>query len=253
MSGSISPAFPNVPLTAGVPPVGILLGAIRNPQILLTTDAAASLSSLFYPQWGIFSPFGLPVVTGDSVLQVEFRKDWKISDFPIEAGGFESYNKVETPFDIRIAFSVGGSLENRRTFLELVKAVCSTTAVYSVVTPEAVYLNANACHYDYARQVRSGQQLIVVEIFLNEVRVVASSTFTDTKQPDGADPTVTGSVQPDTSTSIPPLDAGAGASAAPVAATLPPSIAAPSLPPPGGPATASGSSSAAFYPGNIAT
>jgi hypothetical protein len=49
-----------------------------------------------------------PVITPDNVLSLEYKGEERVSNFPIEAGGFSSFNKVAIPFDLRIVMTCGG-------------------------------------------------------------------------------------------------------------------------------------------------
>src|SRR5215469_5882183 len=43
---------------------------------------------------------GLPTIfpVAASFVDVEYKQDWPISDYPVEQGGFQSYDKVRLPF-----------------------------------------------------------------------------------------------------------------------------------------------------------
>ena len=92
-------------------------------QGLLTSDGASDSGDSPGPQWGIFDQSLQPVIVGDSCLLVDYRKEFRISDYPIEQGDFASYNKVETPYDFKMTFTKGGSSSDRQTFLTAVAGV----------------------------------------------------------------------------------------------------------------------------------
>src|SRR5579875_727912 len=98
------PQYPDVPQAPGVPPVLRQVGQVANAVTLLTADASEVLQALGVlpgPQWGIFDQTGQPVIVGDSVVGVDYRKEYRAADYPVEGGSFANYNKVELPFDIR--------------------------------------------------------------------------------------------------------------------------------------------------------
>src|SRR4051812_4109671 len=120
MSGT---QFPNVPVAPGVPPVrrqALTLAGIV--PALLITDVLFGLQELFRPPWGIFTEGGSPVAVPDSFVEMEFRKDARISDYPTEQGGFESYDKVQQPYDSRVRFAVWSSAARRIEFLQAIDA-----------------------------------------------------------------------------------------------------------------------------------
>ena len=162
---------------------------------LLTQDAIGLLSGSFLQQqWGIFFG-GLPVVIADNVVEVQYRQQWSISDFPVERGAFESYDKVQIPYDARLRFTAGGSLANREAMLASIAAVAADTNLYDVVTPEAVYLSCNFTHYDYSRRSNEGLGLLSVDIWLIEVREAVSAAMTNTQSPSSAAQVNGGTVQ----------------------------------------------------------
>ena len=137
---------------------------------VLTQSSIAGLQLLFGEQWGVFLA-GAPVILFDTFVSIDYRQSWNISDYPVERGAFESYNKVFTPFEARVSFASGGSEYNRAALLASVAAIAGTLQLYDVVTPEAVYLSVNVKHYDYHRTSSNGVGLIKVDLHLEEVRV----------------------------------------------------------------------------------
>lgn len=186
--------FPIVPIAAGVPAIPRDPLAAAVTVALLTADAVISFFFGLGPKWGIFLN-GFPVVAADSVVSVEYRQDWVISDYPLEQGAFESYDKVQVPFVARLRFTAGGDELNRRALLDSVAAIAGDTNLYDVVTPEAVYTSCNITHYDYRRTAINGVGIIMVDIWLVEVRVTATIGFGNVQSPSAASPFDGGGVQ----------------------------------------------------------
>lgn len=159
--------MPFIPRVPGVP--GLTSYAAVAVQ-LLTRDViqALGIGLGLLPRWGIFFQ-GFPVIWADNQVSFEFRKDFTISNYPTEAGGFQSYNKVELPGDIRCRFSTGGSEFDRQRLLTSIDQVLATIDLYDVVTPEKVYLNYTFTHVDYNRK-SSNVGLLTVDLWLTEVR-----------------------------------------------------------------------------------
>src|ERR1700736_5452281 len=88
-------------------------------------------------QWGIFSN-GVQVVQAESVRSFSFKQDWPISNYQAEGGGFQSFNKVQLPFEPRVEFMSGGDEATRQALLDSVAAIAGDLNLYDVVTPEAV-------------------------------------------------------------------------------------------------------------------
>lgn len=182
-------------------------------------------------QWGIFDSSGNQLGSsssgGNSLLAAvikstflasgpilstnsfEFKRETRVSDFPLEDGGFASYNKVVLPGEPTVRYCFSGSVSDRTTFLTQLDAACQSTKLYSVKTPEITYLNYNITDYSLMRRADSGANLLIVELHLREIRQVSVS-YTNTpspiKQPQnpGANPNSSGGIvqpnAPDTST-----------------------------------------------------
>lgn len=184
MSSSV-PNLPGVPALFNNIPVSL-------PTLLLTDLISPSEFSQS-PAWGVFLG-GQPVVSFDTFLGIDFRQGWAISDYPVENGAFESYDKVDMPFDVRVRFAAGGSAENRQALLETVTVISETLDFYDVVTPEVIYQNCNVQHIDYRRTNTNGVGMITVEMWLLEIRVVPKRG-SDVIFPSSADPFNEGTTQ----------------------------------------------------------
>jgi hypothetical protein len=168
-------------------------------------------------QWGIFNSNGEAL--GDPAIftglvgnaleaaglgstlstgSVEYTKETKVSDYPVERGGFASYNKVETPASPIVTLCLSGTESNRKSFLESIDAACKSTELYSVVTPEVTYVDYSLERYNYQRRSSKGATLLIVEIALKEIRqvsaqyVTTTATAIDTPKDVGATPSASG-------------------------------------------------------------
>lgn len=184
--------YPYVPIAPGVPLVARIAASIAPNPIF----AAADVSGLPLggtPQWGIYDSSGNQVVQADSVISFEFEQDYRISDNPVEgtpgsgASGFETYNKVTEPFQTRITFAKGGTIADRQVFLANVQSVANDLNVYSVITPEQTYPSCNITHWGYHRTADQGVTLMLVDVWLEEIIVLAGAAFTNTTDPSGSD------------------------------------------------------------------
>lgn len=193
--------FPSVPKLPGVP---ALPRSAKFPPIVRAGLGLlqGTLWRIFQVQtrWGIWDSKGKPL--GDpskftglignaleaaglgstlSTGSVDYSKETRVSDFPLERGGFAAYNKVETPAAPQVVLCMQGSEKNRRTFLEAIDKACKSTDLYSVVTPEVTYINYTVERYNYARHHSKGATLLIVEITLKEIREVSALYTTSNK------------------------------------------------------------------------
>lgn len=194
------PKYPDVPQSPGVPAV------FRDPTepvfntILLLADVATILRAFEGPQWGIFTANGAPVAIPDSVLTVDFRREWRISDYPVEQGGFETYDKVSVPYDARVRLSCDGTATPRSLFLSQIDTAAKSLDLFTVATPDAIYASVNIIHYDYRRSRDGGVGIIQVDVWLEEVRTSVQTQFTNTQVETSQADTSLGQVQAGTPT-----------------------------------------------------
>lgn len=166
----------------GLPSLPAAIADLFTTVELITSDGPGVPSASSSSQWGIFSN-GNPVVVADNVLSMEFKQEFRISNYPVEGGAFASYNKVQMPFEVRFRFSTGGNTSKRSAMLNSIGAVIGDINLYDVVTPDATYLNGNFTHQDYRRTAQEGAGLLSVDVSMQEVRsasLIVSSSGTGT-------------------------------------------------------------------------
>ncbi len=184
-------------------------GVFKDGEPVLTTGPSRSLPGLLQSALDIVdsvsSIFSGPSPGPDSVVALEYRQDWELSDYPVEKGGFQSYNKVQRPFDVRVRFSKGGSDAARSAFLALVDSLAKTLDTYDVVTPEKTYTNVNINHQNFARAADTAG-MVIVDLWFLEIRETATQQFTDsqpltnTQDPSGESPQSSGPVSAEAAT-----------------------------------------------------
>lgn len=180
----------------GIPSLlGQVANVVNNANLVLA-DAANILGIFGPPQWGLFNDDGSLALAPDSIISVDFKRDWKVPNYPQEEGAFETYNKVTMPFDARVRMTKGGTDAQRSAFLDAVDVAADSLNLYDVVMPDVTYQNANIVNYSYQRSATNGVGLLTVDLWLLEIRQTATATFSNTAAPSGADPVSNGSVQP---------------------------------------------------------
>lgn len=185
-----------VPDVAGVPP--IFRSAAAPIVELLTGDTFSGFGAGLTPVWGIYQN-GQPVIPADTATAFNFRREWAVADYPVEDGGFESYDKVNLPFEPRVDLTCGGPVENREAFLAAIDRLANTLDLFDVVTPETTYTSVNIQHYDYRRTSRNNLGLVTVSIWLLEIRIVGQSGQ-NVRDPAAAGPLNDGNVNPQPAT-----------------------------------------------------
>ena len=175
-------AIPGLPALAA----GVVIDTVQ----LITADVLSLLGGSSGPQWGLFLN-GAPAVIADNVVSFEFKQDFRTSNFPVEEGSFETYNKVQVPYDVRLQFSTGGSVADRQTLIQSVDAVIASTDLFDSVTPEKVYQSINPVHQSIRRTSRNGVGLLVIDVYCQQIRVTATQQFTNSQQSSTSSATAT--------------------------------------------------------------
>jgi hypothetical protein len=158
---------------------------VINAVALVTQDVLTGFGLSNTPQWGLFLANEAAIVS-DNVVSFEFKQDARISNFPVEDGAFETYNKVQVPYDVRLQFSTGGALSDRQAMLASIDAAIASTDLYDAVTPEKIYSSVNVVHQSIRRTSRNGVGLLVVDVYCEQVRVTATQQFASTQSATGA-------------------------------------------------------------------
>ena len=179
-------AVPDVP---GVPPLFGGLSPVAIPGLVFADVVNIAVAALG-PQWGIFLG-GAPVVSSDNVVSMDARQEWVIADFPIEGGAFESYDKVQRPFDVRFRFSTGGSVGARSAMIESIKSIANDFNLYMFVAPDDVWENVNVSHFDYHRAAAQGNGLFSVDVWGWQIQLNTGAGMLDNAaSPASSDPSV---------------------------------------------------------------
>jgi hypothetical protein len=185
--------MPDVPQLPGVPD---LSSYSVSDIVLLAADIATSIfGGSFGSPWGIFLD-GEQAFEYNSVVDFDYKQDFPVSDYQVEDGGFQSYDKVQLPFDVKVRVASGGAESDREALLNSVLGAANGLDLYDVVTPEYTFSSCNITHVDFKRTATNGVGLIVIDIWFVEIRVTSTSTFSNTQQPDVAGQQNTGSVAP---------------------------------------------------------
>lgn len=181
----------------GIPALLNQVASVSNPVSLVFSDVKGVLGLFAGPQWGIFNQDGSIALQPDSIISLDFKREWSIPNYPVEQGAFETYNKVALPSDTNIRMTKGGTDIERQNFLIQVSALAGSLTLYNVAMPEGtLILNVNIIRFDFRRTSTNGVGLLTVDVALREIRVTATAAFSSTAAPSGANPANDGSVQP---------------------------------------------------------
>jgi hypothetical protein len=176
--------YPNVPLLiAGVPAVLRRAQDVEDAEETLAEASRDVSNTIAAQRWGIFSLEGASLLDADSVVSFEHNAEFRIADYPVEGGAFESYDKVATPFATRIMVSKGGTVSEREQFLTACQELLESLKACNVVTPERTYLNVNVTRIGLTRNATNGAGMTSVELVLQEIRQAAKAAYSRTNAP----------------------------------------------------------------------
>jgi len=198
--------FPNVPKLPGVPPLNRAGYNAASQAAAKVVSAASGIKALGLVaqqrSWQILDESGATLLQPDAVLSLEYRGEAKISTYPVEGGGFSSYNKVRAPADLHIVMTcagtgsgvgtgIGTGKQTREAFLSALAKLKDGVKLATIVTPDAVYKPFALVGYDFQRTSKSGVTMLTVSASFQEVAETATAERTQTAQPAGA-PMVSG-------------------------------------------------------------
>jgi hypothetical protein len=138
---------------------------------MAAVDTTGFVPEVFDNTWGVFDSANLPVFDVDTCVEVGLDDSSKVSDFPVEQGGFVDYNKVVQPQHFKLRLAVGGRTRCA-LFLEALRAEKNGVFLRNIVLPEISYLNVTLEKYDWKRTASSGQNMIIAETSWKEIREV---------------------------------------------------------------------------------
>jgi hypothetical protein len=175
-----TPAFPSVPMLPGVPQLARPLGALTAslPSIIGALVTAPAMPGVLFhavksaPVWGIFDSLGEQVIAPDSIMDFNYRAEYRVSDYPVQAGQFANYNKVTVPYEIPIRMVKGSDLTSRTQFETNCKFVAASLDLYTIITPESTYVGVNPTRLELMRRETSGAFFIEAEMYFRQIQEV---------------------------------------------------------------------------------
>lgn len=197
------PLTPDVPIAPGVPSVlRDATNSAAGETGRLTNDSIV-VAGVNKDQWGLYRASDNSLaLTADTVNSIGYDAEYRIADYPLQDGKFESYDKVALPFGVRVQLVKGGTVNERGAFMRDLESLRGNTELYSVITPEWSHLNVNIERVSIDRSREQGANLITAELILREIRIDATATTSNSKAPSAASPTSAGTVQPEASSVI---------------------------------------------------
>jgi hypothetical protein len=167
-----------------------------NQVSLLISDAALIYQKFQVSGWGIYNKDGSVAIVPDSIVALDYHNEWPTSTYPMELGAFQSYNKVQTPFESRITMTKGGSIDDKSRFLAQVDRIGDSLTMFDIITPEQIYADMTIESVDYSRSSSNGASMITLDIGFKEVRFAANAKNSNPKNANDGSVVKTSPIQP---------------------------------------------------------
>ena len=164
-------------------------------RMLTSDDPSVQSAANTAEQWGIYDQNNNKILSPDSFKELDYQHSWRIANYPMEQGAFQSYNKVQTPFEVPLRLMKGGSDQDRYDFLNALETIANSFDLYDVVTPDYTYQNVSISTIGYHRAAREGAKLLTIDVYLTEVRVANKADFSNVSKPSYANSQNGGGVQ----------------------------------------------------------
>lgn len=148
------------------------------------------------PKWTILNSAGRVAVEFDTFIDFSFSGESPVSSEPVEKGTFASYNKSNTPDEIKATLAATGDYAAQERVKAALMKLRNSTELVSLVTPTAEYKNFNLTKFDFTQAAGDGAGMLVAKLGFLEVRNVQSKAYTQSKNMSHASTQNTGKKQP---------------------------------------------------------
>lgn len=183
----------------GIPNLLNTIANVSNQISLAVADGLLIYQKFQQPTWGIYNAGGSLAIIPDSILSIDYEREWAISSYPQEQGAFQNYNKVQFPFENRVQITKGGSIEEKQLFIDTLESIAASLDLFDIITPEQTFFNANIYRIGLSRTANSGAALLVYDVSFEEIRISSTAKFVDVKDSNSANPAQLGTIQPQSS------------------------------------------------------
>ena len=128
-------------------------------------------------QWTLMQE-GRTLITFTSMLEAHVQSDSVVPEEALEQGSFAAYNRTQYSDVFRVRLAIEGDASELQQAQETLKKLKSGTDTFSLVTPDYEHENLTLESYDYMRNQRQGNGLLIVDMRIKEIREVQTGTAT---------------------------------------------------------------------------
>lgn len=192
-------AASNAPNVWGLFAVGTTPSSSGGGGLLSALPGLSASANLIAASVGLQNPAGNSnaLVQPDSIRDLDFQEEWRISKYPVQRGSFTSFNRVAVPYEISLRMVKGGSLSARTAFINQIVALRASTNLYTIITPELVYTDLTFTRWSQSRKEAAGAFFLIVDLFFEKVIQIDAQYSTTSSTPstsNAADPSAVPSV-----------------------------------------------------------
>ncbi|AVO24150.1 hypothetical protein [Xanthomonas phage XPP9] len=123
---------------------------------------------------------GLPLTIPDSWGEMTLHfAEYQTTDYPIEAGGFMSANKVRRPDGVEVTLIKTGTDLARATWLEAIRVQIAADPIarYHILTPSGIYQSQTITRLSHQTRPDRGSNLLYLDLQLTEVPQITTPSL----------------------------------------------------------------------------
>ena len=127
-------------------------------------------------EWTIMSEGGGQLVQFTSMIDIDILNEGQALSYPVEEGAFMTYNKVQSPLDIRVTLAKMGLPFEFADILKTLDKYQEEALKLMIVTPSAFFDSMTLQSYGHRHEQRRNANMLTVDLHIVEVREVQSQT-----------------------------------------------------------------------------
>lgn len=112
---------------------------------------------------------GRNAVTFTSFIGAEITDEGKVVSGPVEEGSFASYNKTDSPLDVKVTLGMQGDNATLQEAIDALEQLRFSTDLVNLVTPVVEYEDLNLEKFSYSLKREDGRGCLYVDLHLVEI------------------------------------------------------------------------------------
>ena len=132
-------------------------------------------------KWALVKMEGMQdAITFHSFIDADIKDEGKVISAQVEEGSFASYNKTDSPLDVKITLAFQGTDSELQDAIETLEDLRAGLDLLGLDTPVISYADLSLEAFDYQLKRDNGRGVLYVTLHLVEVRQVEAE-YTDAK------------------------------------------------------------------------